>query len=114
MDRVDPRRRARLDASRDPDAEGGQSRLGHHPNIVPVYDVGQVTRDTDAGARRAVPLRPGFWRTFGKKGLLLESLGRFAEAVAAYEKAVAIAGDKIPVLKENLARARMRAGAKTK
>ncbi|MHC4599514.1 MAG: protein kinase domain-containing protein, partial [Planctomycetota bacterium] len=31
-------------------------KLGHHPNIVPVYDIGQVTREHDVGAQHAAPL----------------------------------------------------------
>jgi hypothetical protein len=32
------------------------AKLGHHPNIVPVYDIGQVTRESTVGAQHAAPL----------------------------------------------------------
>jgi serine/threonine protein kinase/tetratricopeptide (TPR) repeat protein len=32
------------------------AKLGHHPNIVPVYDIGQVTREPVVGAQHAAPL----------------------------------------------------------
>ncbi|MHC4598666.1 MAG: protein kinase domain-containing protein [Planctomycetota bacterium] len=32
------------------------AKLGHHPNIVPVYDIGQVTRESAVGAQHAAPL----------------------------------------------------------
>ncbi|MHC4598274.1 MAG: protein kinase domain-containing protein [Planctomycetota bacterium] len=32
------------------------AKLGHHPNIVPVYDIGQVVRESGVGAQHAAPL----------------------------------------------------------
>jgi serine/threonine protein kinase/Flp pilus assembly protein TadD len=52
---------------------------------------------------------PAHWRAWGNQGEGLERLGRFAEAVKAYETALERGGNVFPPLREWLARARKKA-----
>lgn len=56
--------------------------------------------------RRMIALTPGQWDVHANQGVLLEQLGRLEEAIACYEKALALVGDGYPPLKEWLARAK--------
>jgi tetratricopeptide (TPR) repeat protein len=60
---------------------------------------------------RLIEKDPRGWQAQANKGLLLVELGRFQEAVDAYEKALAVVGEGQPVLKKYLAHAVQ--GAKT-
>jgi len=59
----------------------------------------------------AARVNPGLWQAFANQGMALESLGRPAEAVAAYERAQALVGDNYPPLTGMLDRARASAEA---
>ncbi|MHC4777088.1 MAG: protein kinase domain-containing protein [Planctomycetota bacterium] len=59
---------------------------------------------------RATSMAPkAAWQAWTSKGALLEKLGRFDEAVEAYEHGLAVIGDRYPPLKERLSRARRKA-----
>jgi len=60
--------------------------------------------------RRASGVNPRLWGSHANRGMLLERMGRFAEAVESYEAARAIVGDNVPELAGWIERARERAG----
>jgi tetratricopeptide (TPR) repeat protein len=61
---------------------------------------------------RALQIFPGYWRALAQKGLILDTVGRFPEAVKAFEKALALSRGRYPPLKAWLAKARENAARK--
>jgi len=53
---------------------------------------------------------PGLWQAQSNTGLVLGNMGRYEESVAALEKARAMVGDRVPQLREWIARVRALAG----
>ena len=53
---------------------------------------------------------PGLWQAHSNTGLVLGNMGRYEESVAALEKARAMVGDRVPQLREWIARVRALAG----
>ncbi len=62
--------------------------------------------------RRASGVNARMWGTHANRGMLLERMGRFEEAVEAYEAARAIVGDNVPELADWIERARARERAR--
>jgi tetratricopeptide (TPR) repeat protein len=66
------------------------AKLGHHPNIVPVYDIGQVTREPLVGAQHVAPLH-----YFAMHYVDGQSLDRFIDAEKITPKRAAIITKKL-------------------
>jgi tetratricopeptide (TPR) repeat protein len=100
----------------------GQNPMAFYEKALADYEIDEAWRGKDprasfekalAAYEEALKRFPSAWEVLTVKGLMLERLGRFDEAVAALEKAMKLGGSKQPPIAHRwLARAREKAGKK--